>query len=341
MTKHSGVNEKTGRPLKRPGMAPGGLLRYNFSKVVSAFFCATLLTVAPAQTKAQTAADADRAQLLQNQIQPPVGTLPEGVENGHAALSPNDADLGEQAILKRSEAYQPFTILVNTPFFYTSNVALTPHHELSDFVVAPAVGIFYEPRITKTLSGFVDVREQIFYYGKYDSFNFASMDVEAGLSYVVPQAHNLVLRAEYDFNRLTDDDLDSAFFDNHQIIVSGEVPFRINRAETLSLGADVNWSVGADHQSPRRNDYEAYASYFANITRAFSLNAVGRVVLRQYHQNDRDDLSEIFSLNASYRLASWCSISAITSIARSDSNQDQFDYNVANAGGALSLTVKF
>src|SRR4029077_4917139 len=114
-------------------------------------------------------------------------------------------------ILKRTEAYQPFSVLVNAPFFYTSNVALTPSHELSDFVIAPAVGIYYEPRITKTLYGFVDVRQQVFYYDKYDSFNFASFDAEAGLTYLVPSLHNLVVRAEYDFNRLTDDDLDSAF----------------------------------------------------------------------------------------------------------------------------------
>jgi len=308
---------------------------------VATLFCSAFLFIGQAQTWAQTAGAADRAQILQNQTQPPLGPVPEGVEGGHVEASPNDADLGEQAILKRNAAYQPFSVSVNAPLFYTSNVALTPNHELADVVEAPAIGIYYQPRITSTLYGFIDVRQQEFFYDKYSSFNFASFDAEAGLSYVVPHLHNLLVRAEYDFNRLSDEDLDNAFFNNHQIIASAEVPFKLNRAEQVSLGADINWSVGADHQSPRRNDWEAYANYTADITREFSLNAAGRIVLRQYHQNGRDDLSEIFSLAANYRLASWCTLSAISSLARSDSNQDQFDYKVANGGGSLSLTIKF
>src|ERR1043166_8504836 len=55
----------------------------------------------------------DRARLLQSQIQPqtqlvPTGS-PSGVENGQAAASPNDADLGEQQILKQTEQYRAFT----------------------------------------------------------------------------------------------------------------------------------------------------------------------------------------------------------------------------------------
>jgi len=311
------------------------------SRFAAALFCGALLFMAQGQTQAQTSANADRAQLLQSQTQPPLGPVPEGVENGHVAASPNDADLGEQAILKRTAAYEPFTISVSSPVFYTSNVALTPNHELADIVEAPAIGIFYEPRFTRNLYGFVDVRQQMFFYDKYDSFNFGSFDAEAGLSYLEPRLHNLVVRVEYDFNRLTDDDLDSAFFNNHQIIASAEVPFKLNRAEQIALGVDANWSIAADHQSPRRDDYEAYATYFANITRAFSLNAVGRIVLRDYHQNGRDDVSEIFSLDANYKLAPWCTISFISSLARSDSNQDAFDYSVANVGGGLSLVIKF
>src|SRR4051794_26268633 len=59
--------------------------------------------------------------------QPPfetTGTQP-GIENGHAAESPNDADLGEQQILKRATDYKPLTLTIGCPTFYTSNVALT------------------------------------------------------------------------------------------------------------------------------------------------------------------------------------------------------------------------
>lgn len=286
----------------------------------------------------------DRAQLLQGQTQPPFGPagLPEGVEDGHAASSPNDADIGEQEILKRTTEYQPLTLSLGSPIFYTSNVALTRSGELSDVVIAPVVGASYDPQITRTLYGHVGAWEQIFYYGKYTGFNFGSLDAQAGLSYFLPQFHNLILRGWYDFNRLTSDDrLGDEFFSNHALIFNAELPFRFSRAQQLSVGVDTNISVGADHQSPRRNDYEGYLGYSANLTRAFSINAVGRIVARDYHQNGRTDVSEILSATASYYLTNWCSISAISSFAHNDSNKDVFDYDVANVGGAIALTAKF
>jgi hypothetical protein len=281
--------------------------------------------------------------LVQAQNQPLVqSTTPSGMAGNEVPASPNDSDLGEQQILKRTEEYQPFTVSLASPIFYTSNVALTNTNEKGDLVVAPVVGAYYDPQITKTLYGHFGAREQIFYYGKYTAFNFGSLDAEAGLSYSLPQFHNLVLRAEYDFNRLTlGDQLGAEFYSNHTIILDAEVPFRLNRAQQFTLGADTNLSVGADHQSPRRNDYEAYLAYSVFLTRAFSIDASGRVVVRDYHQNNRTDVSEVLSAAANYRFTNWCTLSAISSFAHSDSNHSVFDYNVGNLGGSVSLALKF
>ena len=314
-------------------------------KVFCLLIWGTILFVlqAPVGLHAQTV-QVTIAQVLQTQTQPPFapGTIPNGVTGDHAVPSPNDADIGEQQVLKRTAEYQPFTMSLASPIFYTSNVALTNSNEKGDVVIAPVASVYYDPRITKTLYGHFGAREQIFYYGKYDSFNFGSLDAEAGLSYSLPQLHNLILRAEYDFNRLTSgDQLGAEFFSNHTIILDAEMPFQINRAQRLTLGLDTNLSVGADHQSPRRNDYESYLAYSIFLTRAFSIDAAGRVVVRDYHQNNRTDVSEIVSGTANYRLTNWCTLSAIGSFARSDSNHEVFDYSVGNIGGALSLAVKF
>ncbi|HWY50711.1 MAG TPA: outer membrane beta-barrel protein [Chthoniobacterales bacterium] len=315
-------------------------------KFLVAFICALMMSILTQTSFAQgpTSQDVDRASLLQGQTQPSFGTspTPEGFEDGHAAATPNDADIGQQEILKRETQYQPFTVSLASPIFYTSNVALTRRGEMSDVVIAPTAAAYYQPRITKTLYANVDAREQVFYYGSNHAFDFGSLDVEAGLNYFMPQFHNLILRGEYDFNRLTfDDRLGDEFFSNHALILNAELPFRFSRAQQLSVGVDTNISLGADHQSPRRNDYEGYVSYSVSLTRAFTINAVGRVVARDYHQNGRTDVSEIISATATYRLTNWCSISAMSSFAHNDSNQGVFDYNVANAGGAIALQAKF
>jgi len=308
-------------------------------KIFTSIICGLFLIGTPLAAQAQ-AVQVDRAQLTQSQTQVPL--VPAISPQGTPVPSPNDADLGEQEVLKRVERYQPWTASIASPVFYTTNVALTDRAEKHDVISAPVAAVYYQPRIVNTLYGFADVRQQFFYYNHYNDFDFGSLDVEAGLIYYLPQFHNLVLRGEYDFNRLTFSDrvLDE-FFENHSLIVGAELPFRFSRAQQLSLGVDVNISVAADHEAPRRNDYEAYAGYSVFLTRAFSVDAVGRVVVRDYYHGDRTDVSEILALTANYRLTKWWTVSAISSFAHSDSNHDVFDYKVANVGGAMSLTAKF
>ena len=313
-----------------------------------AILCALCFNL-PNEASGQTA---DQAQLAREQAPSPFApTVPSSaVGGGPVVAAPGDADLGEQRILKRAEEYQPFTISAGMPFYWTSNVALTSSGEQSDFVLAPAAAAFYEPRITKTFYGLIDVREQLFYYDRFDDFNFGSFDVEVGFRYLVPQWHNLLLRAEYDYNRLTEKNSFAAFFQNHALILDAEIPFRFGRAQTLTLGADANISLAAteSHQAPninaisaQRTDYAVYLGYTAVPTRSFFVNAVGTIVLRQYYEGGRVDVSEILALTGNYRVNKYLTLSAVSTLAASQSNHSVFDYQVANLGGAVALSVKF
>lgn len=265
-----------------------------------------------------------------------------GSDSSHAVASPNDPDLGEQAILKRAENYQPWTFFAAAPFSYTSNVALTRSGEQSDLLFTPAVGITYAPRLTKTLYANISVAQQFFYYDEFDGFNFASFDLRAGLVYVLPQFHNLVLRADYDFNRLTaEDDLGDEFFANHSLNFGAELPFRIGRAQQVSVGADLSFSVAASPDPPARHDYSGFVGYQVNLTRDLTLSAVGRLAVRDYVEGDRTDVSAIFGLNANYRFNKWLSVGANTNFATNWSNQSVFEYDVFNIGGAVSVNVRF
>jgi hypothetical protein len=315
-------------------------------------FVALLCVLCFSLAKEGFAQTANQAQLTREQAPSPFPPTvpPSAVEGGNVAAAPGDADLGEQQILKRVAAYQPFTISAGVPFYWTSNVALVSSGAQSDFVVAPAVAAFYEPRITPNLYGLIDVREQLFYYDRFDNFNFGSFDVEVGLRYIVPQWHNLLLRAEYDYNRLTKKNSFEAFFQNHGFIVNAEIPFRFGRAQQLMLGAYANISAAAEESgqppninaiSARRNDYGAYLGYSVTLTRSFFVNAVGTVVVRQYWEGNRTDVSEILALTANYQLNKFLTVSAVSTLAASQSNHSVFDYNVANLGGAVAFSVKF
>lgn len=287
---------------------------------------------------------ADQRELIRSQAPSPFApnTSPSGVGGGQAVSTPNDSDLGEQQILKRVAEYDPFSFSFGVPFYWTSNVALTRHGEKDDFVVAPAAALFYEPRISQTLYGFAGVRQQFFYYDQFDGFNFGSFDFEIGFRYLIPQFHNLLLRFEYDYNRLTEKDSFDDFFSDHIFIANAEMPFQVGRAQSISIGLNENISVAAVPDLPRRNDYEAYIGYTANLTRDLSVNAAGRLALRDYyHQHARLDVSEILSLGANYRITRFLSAGAAATFAASQSNHSVFNYEVANIGGVASLWLRF
>jgi hypothetical protein len=312
----------------------------HFSRALSVVAMAALF--AAGAVNRSVAQDTQRADIARSQTEIQPGASTGGVVDGHIAPSPNDSDLGEQEILKRSDAYQPFTATASLPGFYTSNASLARSNEPSDFILAPSAGLFYQPRFSNTFYGLADVREQLFYYDRFDQLNFGDFDVDLGLQWIFPQMENLVLRIEYNYDRLTDKDSFHAFFQNHAIIVNAEAPVRLGRAQQLSFGATANVSVTAEPESPRRNDYEAYIAYTLLVTRDFSVNAVGRLILRDYyHQDSRVDVSENVALTATYQFNQYFAASGIGTFAANQSNHSVFDYKVGNAGGALSLAIKF
>jgi hypothetical protein len=311
---------------------------------LAAGLLATVAAVTPfSLLQGQQVSVQDRAQLLRSSSPAPTDPYSEenGVDNGRAVESPNDADIGEQEILKRVERYEPFTASVATPFYYTSNVALARNGEQSDVLLAPAAGVTYAPRFTQTLYATFTVQHQEFYYDKFSALNFGSFDFRAGLSYILPKAHNLMLHAEYDYNRLTFSNSFNDFFSNHSIFLSAELPFRIGRAQQISLGADTNVSLGASPSAPQRDEFDVYVGYAVSLTRSLSLGAVGRVFVRDYRSLSRTDVSEVLALTANYRITKYFSAGAASTLAWSQSSNSVFDYDVANIGGALSLTFKF
>jgi len=313
----------------------------SFLRLSVALFLA-LLWLSP--TARGQATSADRARLLQSQanLTPlPPSTGGEGVDQNYAVSSPNDTDLGEQAILKRVEKYDPFTLELGVPIYYTSNVALVDRGAMGDTIIAPVVGLTYAPKITGTLYGEFTVRQQFFYYQDFTSFNFASFDGIAGLSYAIPKANNLILHANIDYNRLTGTDNFDDFFSNVALNLGAEMPIAIGRAQQISFGAAASVSLYATPTPPQRNDFGVYAGYFVNLTRNLSLSAAGHVVVRPYDSGGRTDVSEIISGSANYRIRDWFTVSAITTFVANQSNHSAFDYNVFNIGGGLTFSWKF
>ena len=128
-------------------------------------------------------------------------------------------------------------------------------------IFAPGFGITYAPRIAKTLYASFSLEQQQFFYDRFGELDFGSFDARAGLTvHACRKLHNLLLRAEYDYNRLTDDGFDEIFAD-HSIVLSAELPFRIGRAQQVSLGTSAKIVLDSDPEEPGRHDFEGYVGY--------------------------------------------------------------------------------
>ena len=165
---------------------------------------------------------------------------------------------------------------------------------VSDAIIAPVVALTYSPKFQRTLYGDFTVRQQFFYYSEFSGFNFASFDAIAGLTYYVPKWNNLTLHANIDYNRLTGTDNFDDFFYNYALSLSAEMPFHIGRAQQVSVGANTNISLYAYPEPPRRNDFEFFVGYTANLSRSFSVNAAASLAVRPYDSGGRTDVAKSF-----------------------------------------------
>src|ERR1700737_2673046 len=129
-------------------------------RMFSVVICGLVLLIGTQLTAQTQTVDVNRAQLTQSQAQSPL--VPAISPEGTPVPSPNDADLGEQEVLKRVEQYEPWTASISSPVYYTTNAALTNNREKHDIISAPVAAVYYQPRIINTLYGFADVRQQFF-----------------------------------------------------------------------------------------------------------------------------------------------------------------------------------
>lgn len=171
--------------------------------------------------------------------------------------------------------------------------------------------------------------------------NFATFEGQGGLSYYLKDLGNLVVRALYDYDRLSGtDDFDGIFF-SHGFLFNAELPIRLSHNQSLALGVNTRVNIKTHPGRAQRNEVEPYLDYTIGITREFFIDAYAEISLREYEARDRRDGEGMVALSANYRLTNWLTGSVIGSLAANRSNISFYNYNVGNVGGAFELSLKF
>jgi hypothetical protein len=289
---------------------------------------------AMAQTPVNT--DVERSDMmatLANQLTgPATGTIPG---------SPADPDLGDQRILVPDDRYKAFTLFSNISEFYTTNAALSNGNEQSDWFTAMQFGAAWVPRITGNLFGEATAMQQLFRYANLSGLSFNSLDLGAGLIYVVRELDDLSIFARYNYNLLTNASSDSSTFYQQTIRLGLNKPFVFSRAHSANIGlvADINLDGWPGYAL--RNRFALLTGYTVNLTRLLQANLFYQIGYFPFVESSRQDLNQLVSLGFALNLSPRFSINTSVSGGFNSSTESFYSYSVLNTGVGVSANYKF
>lgn len=247
---------------------------------------------------------------------------------------------GIQQILKDEVRLRPFRAFADISAFVTNNVALTPKAPLSDSFLVATFGFEYRRPLPGGIQFESTLRVAGFRYNEYRVLDFNSVDAGGGLSYHAEKLGGIDLFVRYNFNQLLSAETDDTFFTNHTITAGVQKALPFSQAHYAFFG--VTGQVGfADPKPAGRSEFAAYAGYHLQATRNFEVDLLYRYAYLIYPETDRADHNQTVSLGFRYRFTDWLSVSATTYAAWNRSDRDAFDYDVANGGGAITLSLQF
>lgn len=250
-----------------------------------------------------------------------------------------ESSFGEQEILKQPERSRRLQSFAEVGAFVTDNVALSRHDRRGDAFLQATFGFSYRHEVTSNLSLQTDVQYAAYRYDRFGALDFDSLDTGLEANYRLERLGGLDLFARYNFNDLFDADGDSVF-QNHTFAAGLQKQVTIGDAHTFYAGVSGQLAM-SDPEFSERSEGWAYAGYRLQATQKLEAALAYRYGFFHYDEQDRSDHNHSVSLDLVYRFTDWLSAAANSYLGWNRSDQNVFNYDVANAGGALSLRWRF
>ena len=250
-----------------------------------------------------------------------------------------ELSFGKQQILKTEEKVPEFSMGGDASVFYTSNVALTHHSEISDVFFVGDGFASWAPRINNELQLQAGARFSIFRYHDTPELDFQSIGAGAGVFWTPRWASGIGFTARYDFIELLDRHSDEILQD-HEFSFAAQKVVPLGRSHALSFG--LLGTIGiSDPFAEQRDQIAGIIGYHVQWTRYFDTDFGYRLAGYFYNGGGRDDFNQILSIGGHCHLTRWASIEGFLSWATNYSNKEAFKYDVFNTGGGVALLFRF
>lgn len=229
--------------------------------------------------------------------------------------------------------------------FFTTNAALTPGLEISDWVGRTVLRAAWFPQITENLSFLTAASYGLWRYADTSALDFDDFGAQSGL---VWKTDSPLLTggipafsawAQYRYNRIFSAlAWSDRLYETHFIEAGMKKAWALSPSVTAWGAGNAALSVEGQPALFRRHEYSVQAGALWQITPRLSSTLLYRAALFDYVTDARCDVNHLLFLGLSCQLTSNVRADLFVSGVGNDSDNSIFDYEVINAGLNFAIT---
>ncbi|MGJ8644685.1 MAG: hypothetical protein ACSHX9_14850 [Luteolibacter sp.] len=264
--------------------------------------------------------------------------------NDFAPASPGDTDLGEQLVLMPAQEYLPFSLELTENVRWTSNAGLSDldvRTELEDIYSITDLYFSYLPQIGDNSYFEINMGYAIYRYMDYSSLNFDRVETSLGMIHNFRELNDLIAWTRLKHYRILSSSGHEDLFTDYNLELGLYYPIPLNSRHKAFGSFSSKFSLDADPGSVRRHEHSLSGGYTFTPADRFEISAYFGLNVYDYLENGRSDLLYNTGLALTSHLTDKIDAVISANYSWNDSNTAGFDYEVADIGAKLGLTMKF
>jgi hypothetical protein len=250
------------------------------------------------------------------------------------------SEFGEQVVIKRQAAFDPWRVEINVQGFHTDNVALAPRR-VEDFFLRSTLDIAWRKPISTDWVAELGLSQDFMRYDEFSSLNYDKSSASAGVSTRLDWLGGATFTMRYLFDYLTEEGFGSRILSSQSILVGVLKSWKLSDKQRLFVGLISEPDLAVDPDLAVRHEHGFSAGWTMKITERFTTRLSGRAGYHTSPNTGRDDWNYSTRLTATYQMTDWASINASTGLNVNRSNVDRFDYRNMLTGAWLGLQMRF
>ncbi|MBN8418923.1 MAG: hypothetical protein J0L73_08415 [Verrucomicrobia bacterium] len=257
-----------------------------------------------------------------------------------------DREFGQQSIsgLVRQKPQQ-FLMALEAGGFFTSNAALAPGPETSDWVGRTGLRGAWFPKLTDHVNLLAMANYSLWRYADQQQLDFDDFGSQIGLQYhqgrgeLMGGLSRLNVWAQYRYQRLTSPwNWGNRLYENHFLETGLRKGWLLSPTVSVWLGGNAAVSVGGGPSAFRRHEFSTQAGAAWQITPKLAFTSLYRFAWFDYVQVSRNDLNHLLFLGLGYQVTSNLTAQVYVSGIFNHSDVNAFDYKALNTGMGLVLS---